>query len=113
MAKEYGCLPSQLLRLDEANDPYTAFCFDEACHMWGSFVESELDQAGSQCKDSSQINSYRLRRYEQLMYQQDESQQEQSQPTPVVKPVVLLNEDNKPNRSPRGRFRDPASIGQP
>lgn len=44
MAEKYSQRPSEFLNLKEI-DPYAAFCFDEACFMWGSFVDSELDEA--------------------------------------------------------------------
>lgn len=28
MAKQYQCLPSEIMHIE---DPYTAYCFDEAC----------------------------------------------------------------------------------
>lgn len=30
MAKQFSCLPSQVLRIE---DEYTAYCFDEACSV--------------------------------------------------------------------------------
>lgn len=44
MAKEYSVRPSALLGLE--SDPYTAWCLDEAAHMWGSYVDHEVDMAG-------------------------------------------------------------------
>ena len=39
MAKQFQCRPSSLLAIE---DPYVAWCFDEAAYRWGSHVETQL-----------------------------------------------------------------------
>jgi len=53
-AKTWGQRPSQLLGID---DPYTAFCVDEAVWMWGNHVESELNKATDGAKNKDQARS--------------------------------------------------------
>lgn len=38
-SKEWGKRPSELIGL---NDPYDAWCFDEACSTWGNTIMGEL-----------------------------------------------------------------------
>jgi len=39
MAEAYGRRPSDFFNIE---DEYAAWCFDEAVHRWGSFVQGEL-----------------------------------------------------------------------
>lgn len=40
-AKTWGCRPSELLGIDE---PYPAYCFDQAIGAWGNHIISELEK---------------------------------------------------------------------
>jgi len=40
------------------SDPYVAYCLDEACHAWGSFIESELNDVDG--KDAKAIHAKRV-----------------------------------------------------
>lgn len=51
MASRYNTRPSQLLSID---DPWSAWCFDDAVYAWGVYVESELEKASSDGKDEKQ-----------------------------------------------------------
>lgn len=44
MAQRYRVRPSELISVDE---PYAAFCFDDACSLWGLHVERRVQEAGS------------------------------------------------------------------
>lgn len=41
MAKAWGTLPSRILHID---DPYIAFCVDEAVYAFGAAIEGELNE---------------------------------------------------------------------
>jgi len=57
-AKLWGCRPSQLVAIE---DPYKAYCFDEAVGAWGSFITSELEKIeGKTDKDVSRKRKNRL-----------------------------------------------------
>jgi hypothetical protein len=70
MSEQYKTRPSNLLGID---DPYAAFCVDEAIYIWGSYVDSELDKVGDRDMDRKakakleQRRNARQQRYEQLM----------------------------------------------
>lgn len=75
------------------DDPYVAFCLDEACYVWGRHVEYELDLASRDPKDLSrkeykQATARRTRTFDSLMNGEAES-----------KPVPQ-----------KGRFKDPATM---
>lgn len=38
------------------NDPYAAFCFDEAVWIFGSTIESELEQAKHEAKTQPELD---------------------------------------------------------
>lgn len=50
MAEKYRQLPSSLLRLD---DPYTAWCVDEAITMFKARVDAAVDAAGERAPKSN------------------------------------------------------------
>lgn len=91
MSQTFKQPPSKLLQLD---DPYVAFCLDEACFLWGRHVEHELDLAARDPKDLNRkeyrnATSRRTRTFEKLMNEEAESQPEKTRP---------------------GRYRDPATM---
>jgi hypothetical protein len=86
MAKEFRCKPSSLLGLEA--DPYAAWCFDEACFMFGRQVENELATATQHAKNDQEHHFHRsaaLRR-------------------------VLSDGPERPQEAPRGMFRDPREL---
>lgn len=62
MAKAYSQRPSSFLGVDE---PYPAFCLDEAAFAWGSYVDSELDSVDG--KTAEEIRRNRERAFNKLM----------------------------------------------
>lgn len=62
MAKAYRQRPSSFL---DIADSYAAFCFDEACFDWGSYVDYKLDSVDG--KTESEIRSKRERAFNKLM----------------------------------------------
>lgn len=98
MAKEFQTLPSQLLSID---DPYAAWCFNEACFMWGVYVESELHQAGRDTKDRKgnkeherALNKRKLRMTALMTEPTKPEEEGKAHPTPA----------------PKKRFKDPADL---
>jgi hypothetical protein len=90
MSTKFNQKPSNLLSLD---DPYVAYCFDEACYMWGHYVDYELDVASRDPKELNRkeyksATARRTRTFERLM---DGEQME-------AKPVS------------RSQYRDPATM---
>ena len=51
MAKEYSSRPSQLLGIE---DPYSAWCLDDAVYAWGTHVEAELKRATTGAKNEAE-----------------------------------------------------------
>lgn len=82
MARAYHCRPSELLGVQE---PYEAYCLDEALYLWGSYIENTVAQAGTN------INDKRMR-----------------QVTKDRMLSSLLAEPDAPVKA--GTFRDPADL---
>lgn len=70
MAKEYHQRPSHLLGI--ADDDYTAYCLDEACFLWGSHVEGELEEAGANAKKPEEAKRKRQMKFKQLLTPRNE-----------------------------------------
>jgi hypothetical protein len=92
MSKKFSQKPSSLLWLA---DPYVAYCIDEACYMWGHYVDYELDVAARDPKELNKkeiksATARRTRTFERLM----EGEQAESRPVSVS----------------RTQFRDPATM---
>lgn len=78
--------PSELLALSD--DPYLAYCFDQATVFWGQYVESELDKVSHKpTKEEIQSKAAREKRLTELLELEDKPQAEQT-----------------------GRFMDPAAL---
>ena len=77
-----------------APDPYVAYCFDEAVYMWGTYVDSELDQAGDDEKTKKAMAKAVAARQRRLSTLMVEGPQGEEIEAPVSK----------------GQFRDPASM---
>lgn len=61
-AKTWASRPSELLTID---DPYTAYCVDQAVAAWGNFVESEL--AKIEGNTSTDVERKQLARLNELL----------------------------------------------
>lgn len=59
MAKEYRSRPSELVGIHD--DPYTAFCLDEAVTMFATHVENELRRVSENTKQSPKTAANRRR----------------------------------------------------
>lgn len=88
MSVEYSSRPSELVGLSD--DPYAAWCLDEATFLWGRHVEGSMDEASAKAKSSHQKHQARLRVLQNLL-------------TP--KPI-----EEEEAEAPKGRFRDPAAM---
>lgn len=86
MAEKLGQSPANLLRIRE---PITAYCFDRACWMFGTAVQSEMDQVEQRTKGKgASARSIEARKR------------------------MVLNKWIPPKAgSTKGRFRDPAIRG--
>ena len=61
-AQLWSCRPSNLAGID---DPYLAFCFDEAVATWGGYIKSELEKIEG--KKEKDVQKRRHRRFLQLI----------------------------------------------
>lgn len=85
MAKEFRSLPSDLLKI---GDPYIAYCLNEACYMWGTYVDNEVNEVGEKPdRKMKDIMRKRQHRLTQL----------------VTSPEDLTAQSTK-------KFRDPAEV---
>lgn len=66
-AKTWSTRPSQLLGLDQ---PYLAYCVDEAVATWGNHVVNELDKIDG--KTDKEVNRKRHNKLLQLLEAPDE-----------------------------------------
>lgn len=69
MALAYRTSPS--LQMDLTDDPYTAYCFDEAAYTWGLHVQNEVDAAGAESKDNKAKAAAKQRRLMSILGQSD------------------------------------------
>lgn len=69
----------------QSDDPYAAFCIDEAVLIWGQQVESVMEEAASESHDPRFRANARQNAFSRMMQNEDE---------PVAK----------------GRFADPAAL---
>lgn len=83
MANRFRTRPSQLLGIE---DPYIAYCFDEAAYTWGMFVQSQLKEAEEGAKKPEQRQAARDRAWNRIF------------------------KDEKKRESEKGVFRDPATM---
>lgn len=90
MAKEFQCLPSQILN---TQDDYAAYCLNESCFIWGVYVENELHKASRDSKDKKQNK-------EQETFMRKRKQRMAS----------IMETDNKAHPAPAKRFKDPAEL---
>lgn len=49
------------------DDAYTAYCFDEAVYLWGSYVEGELHSAGADAKTDKEAHRKRQTAIQRLL----------------------------------------------
>jgi len=66
-AKTWGTRPSTLLGVDE---PYAAYCLDQAVSAWGGYIVSELEKVEG--KDEKKVAAKRQRRLLQLLEAPDQ-----------------------------------------
>lgn len=101
---QYQVRASELVGINPITDPYTAYCFDEACFMWGRHVESELQRAQKGAKTDKQARMKVEMRFRTLMQEVEEDGS------------VSNDDEHKdfPKHIPRtpapARFRDPMTA---
>lgn len=66
-AQLWSCRPSNLAGVD---DPYLAFCFDDAIAAWGNYVTKELEKIKG--KKEKDVERKRHNRFLQLIEAPDE-----------------------------------------
>lgn len=86
------------------DDPYTAYCFDEAVYLWGAYVENELREAGEGAKTKKQGEQKVRMRISQLL-----NPPKREAPVYEAKKEVA-GVGLKAIPAKKGRFRDPASM---
>lgn len=82
------------------SDTYAAHCLDEACFMWGGYVEQEIRQAAKGAKTDTQARSkvtLALRRILDQPLSERPKYKEQAAP-------------EKASPTPKGVYRDPATM---
>jgi hypothetical protein len=72
MATEYMTRPSDLMGVED--DPYTAYCLDDATRLWGRWVERQLDEAEQQAPSPSMKKSARVSRFNTIMLDPKDTQ---------------------------------------
>jgi hypothetical protein len=87
LSKQLSVRPSSLIDID---DPYVAFCFDQACMMWLNHVENRVYETGQNIKNEAHRQMARMGTLRMLL-----------------RVDVIEGEDNTPKK---GAFRDPAAI---
>jgi len=60
----YNSRPSHLLNIE---DPYKAFCLDQAVRCFGRTLEARLDEAGADAKNQEQAKRARQRILDQVL----------------------------------------------
>ena len=90
-AREFGSKPSEIVGLTAGS--WEAFCFDEACFMWGRHVESTLRDATKKAKNENQAQTRAMMVMKRLMAEPEEEEEAGEESTPA----------------PTGKFRDPAA----
>jgi hypothetical protein len=71
-ATEFRTRPSELVGIDPRDDPFTAFCFDEAVFMWGRFVDGEMKRAVKGAKSDRQAQQKADMRWRTIMQEEEE-----------------------------------------
>ena len=92
-SKEYGSRPSELVGLDPKSEAWPAWCFDEACFIWGKHVEYTIREATKNAKNEKQREGKAQAAMRRLMQSREEE-------------VPDYEEAPEP---PKGAFRDPAA----
>lgn len=77
------------------SDSWAAFCFDEACFMWGRHVEAEIREGTKKAKNDQQFRAKAIMVFNRLM----------AEPEPETS-----EEEEKPKPVKQGQFRDPAAF---
>lgn len=101
-SKQFQNRPSELIGINPITDPYTAYCFDEACFMWGRYVEGELDKSQRGAKNDQQARGKLEMRFRTLMREEEEDGEVEDEHKNFPKHL---------HRQPApARFRDPMSL---
>lgn len=106
MSQSLRSRPSELLlgSGQVANDPYTAYCLDEAVTIWGQYVEGQLDAARDGAKNPNQAKNKVKLRFQTLMADHEEREVEKGGEASEEFPAHL------PRRAAPSKFRDPMDM---
>ena len=86
----------------DPNDSWAAWCFDEACFMWGRYIESQIHDATRGSKNDKQANTKAQMMMRRIMSPLAEPEPEGSEKKEA--------ESQPPAPVPKGKFRDPAAM---
>lgn len=81
-SKLWHCRPSSMV---DIQDPYVAYCFDQAVSIWGGYVERELDKIEG--KNEKQVATKRRNKLMQLLEASDKQRFRSPRPKKPTKPV--------------------------
>jgi hypothetical protein len=71
-SRQFQTRPSELVGINSETDPYTAYCFDEACFMWGRHVDGELRSSQKGAKSDKAAAMKVEMRFRTLMREPEE-----------------------------------------
>lgn len=105
MAEKYGTTPAALLNLE---DPWVAYCLNEATYLWSMHVESQLIQA---TKGSQNEALARMARKGALNLLMQPFPKEWDQTETAPEQMTLEDPmEPKPLTPKSGQYRDPANL---
>lgn len=120
MAQQFQCRPSSLVAVE---DPYAAYCLDEAIYLFGNYVEGELRRVSDKAKNAKAAQRERSHMLATLLRDSDELMTVDSlkRPTTQNHNVATLDKDDpvSPETAARmppatkftgRRFKDPAEL---
>lgn len=98
MSKRYSCRPSQLMGIE---DPYAAWCYDEAVYLWDLRVNNEMNEAEQNKRNQKKDSKTGVSEAEVAQVRDS-----------AFKRMMALTTDGigKDDPPPKATFRDPASA---
>ena len=83
-AEQFKTRPSELVGL---SDKYERYCFDEACYLWGKYIESEIDTVKEKHHKKKNLNKLVQERLKAILHPLDieKAKEEADKPKPVAK----------------------------
>jgi hypothetical protein len=77
LAAERASLEAEL-----SPDAYTAYCFDEACFLWGQYVDGKISETRSQAKNKQQEEMAVRMLLERIFKDEEEVEQDEEAARP-------------------------------